>query len=188
MAMPSAPQVTRVVMLENTMKVVVLFLTLFASAESFSRESCAADSLGFDESSSKIEKLFYTGTCHYRNEDYGLSVESWEKITSLVPSSSEDEELKIDVLNNLGYMKFFGYGTLRDQGTAISYWREAILLGHYEAEYHLCHAYADRNQTTFDLAKARKHCAKARLIYRGKADSNPTILSDIETYLEQIDG
>lgn len=166
----------------------VCAIALFTAAEAFSSESCDRDSLGIEEESSEIEGFFYTGTCHYRNEDYGLSVENWEKVASLEPISSEDEELKVDVLNNLGYMKFFGYGTLRDQQTAISYWREAILLGHYEAEYHLCHAYADRNQLTFDLAKARKHCEKARLIYKGKEDSDPSILSDIETYLEKIDG
>lgn len=79
------------------------------------------------------------------------------------PKTSTNEELKVDVLNNLGYMKFFGFGTEKDQRTAMSYWREAILLGHYEAEFHLCHAYVNKEEPTFHLAKARKHCELAFL-------------------------
>ncbi len=168
------------------MKNLISIIALFAAVESFAEEDCSINTVGLDDKSSHIKKYFYTGTCHYRNKDYDLSVKNWEKIPSLKPSSNEDEELKIDVLNNLGYMKFFGYGTSRDQKIAMSYWQEAILLGHYEAEYHLCHAYADRDQSTFNIAKARKHCEKAKLIYKSKEDSDPKILSDIELYIEKI--
>lgn len=169
------------------MKYLVCVLAVLAAAESFAKESCDKGSVGKGKETSEIQEFFYTGTCHYRNEDYGLSVENWEKVASLKPVSSKDEGLKVDVLNNLGYMKFFGYGTSRDETAAVSYWQEAILLGHHEAEYHLCHAYADLNQVTFDLAKARAHCEKARLIYKGKEGSDPLILENIEDYLEKID-
>lgn len=168
------------------MRYLFTIIILLMASVSSAKEDCNLSSIGLDIASSKIEKYFYTGTCHYRNKDYGLSVKSWEKLSVLKPLSAEDEELKIDVLNNLGYMKFFGFGTERDIDTAISYWQEAILLGHYEAEYHLCHAYADEKQPTFNLAKARKHCQKAKLIYKGKEDSDPEILSDIESYLEKV--
>ena len=154
----------------------------------FADEDCSPEAIGVDETSTKIELHFYTGTCHYRNEDYQLSVRSWEKLAELDASTSADEELKIDVLNNLGYMKFFGYGTRTDKKTAISYWSKATLLGHYEAEYHLCHAYADSDQPTYDIAKARMHCEKARLIYKGKDDSDPEILEDIEKYIKKVGG
>ncbi len=170
------------------MRYIFTVILLFIASGALAKEDCVQKSIGLDENSSEIEKYYYSGTCHYRNEDYSLSVKNWEKLASMKVASEADEELKVDVLNNLGYMKFFGYGIKKDQETAISYWREAILLGHYEAEYHLCHAYADKNEPTFSLAKARKHCEKARLIYKGKDDSDPDILSDIESYLEKIRG
>jgi TPR repeat protein len=164
--------------------VALCLMPFFAVAD----EDCSPEAIGVGDKSTKIELLFYTGTCHYRNEDYQLSVQSWEKLVGLKASTSTDEALKVDVLNNLGYMKFFGFGTKTDKRTAISFWREAILLGHYEAEYHLCHAYADSDQPTYDIAKARKHCEKARLIYKGKDDSDPEILEDIEKYIKMIRG
>lgn len=169
------------------MRYIFSILVLSIAAVTFAKEQCDPASIGLDKDSSEIERYFYTGTCHYRNKDYSLSVKNWEKLSSIKPEVAVDEELKVDVLNNLGYMKFFGFGTEKDQETAILYWREAILLGHYEAEFHLCHAYADKEEPTFNLAKARKHCEKARLIYKGKDDSDPEILSDIESYLEGLD-
>ncbi|TVV39579.1 SEL1-like repeat protein [Thalassolituus sp. C2-1] len=162
-----------------------LSLCLLA-ASSFAKEDCSYEAIGLNEKSSEIEKYFYTGTCHYRNEDYSLSVANWEKLANLDISSEEDEELKINVLNNLGYMKFFGYGTEVDKETAVRYWREAIALGHYEAEYHLCHAYADLAEPTYNPAKARKHCEKSQLIYKGKEDSDPVILKSINKYLREL--
>ncbi len=81
------------------------------------KEDCSPAAIGIDETSSQIAKYFYTGTCHYRNEDYQLSVENWELLVPLQASTADDEETKIDVLNNLGYMKFFGFGTDQDQDT-----------------------------------------------------------------------
>ncbi|WP_299776130.1 sel1 repeat family protein [uncultured Pseudoteredinibacter sp.] len=169
------------------MRYLLAIYLLSISAVSFAKEKCDPSSIGVTDSSSEIERYFYTGTCHYRNKDYSLSVKNWEGLALLEAESASDEELKVDVLNNLGYMKFFGFGTEKDQKTAISYWREAVLLGHYEAEYHLCHAYADKKQPTYNLAKARKHCEKAKLIYKGKDDSNSEILSIINSYLEKIE-
>ncbi|BFM09976.1 hypothetical protein R50072_01290 [Simiduia litorea] len=168
------------------MNYLIAIFFIFLSAASFAKEECDPDSVGLNNESSDIEKYFYTGTCHYRNKEYSLSVESWEKLVPLASTSAHDEELKVDVLNNLGYMKFFGFGTDKDQEGAISYWQKAILLGHYEAEFHLCHAYADEKEITYDLSKARKHCEKARLIYKGKDNPDPDITSSIEYYIEKI--
>lgn len=163
--------------------IVIVFLII--SFNVYSKESCDEESLGL-KSSEKAEKLFYTGTCHYRNEDYGLAVKNWEKLSALEEVDPELEELTIDVLNNLGYMKFFGFGTAQNQTQAMEYWKKAILMGHEEAEYHLCHAYADRKQSTFHLAKARKHCKKALLIYKGRDIQDDEILEDIQSYLRKI--
>ena len=168
------------------MKYILLIVLLVTASGAFAKEKCDLESIDLNEDSSKIEQYFYSGTCNYRNKDYALSVENWEILASLKPQSPTDEELKVDVLNNLGYMKFFGLGTEKKQDAAIKIWQEAILLGHYESEFHLCHAYADKDESTFNLAKARKHCEKAKLIYKGKEDSDPEILSDIESYLEQV--
>lgn len=168
------------------MRNLTFILIFFASTNSFSNEDCDIDSIGLGNSSSAIEKYFYTGTCYYRNKEYHLSVENWEKLARLKATKDGDEELKVDVLNNLGYMKFFGYGTEEDKVGAIEYWRQAILLGHYEAEYHLCHVYADSSEPTYNKAKARKHCEKAKLIYKGKSGSDPEILKSIEIYLDKI--
>jgi len=126
------------------------------------------------------------GTCHFRNESYQRAVDSWENIVNLKITSEDDEGLKVDVLNNLGYMKFFGYGTPIDKKSAMAYWREAIQLGHYEAEYHLCHAYADSDEPTYNPRKGSKHCEKAKLIYKGKEDSDKEILASIEKYLKEL--
>ncbi|GAA6151364.1 sel1 repeat family protein [Pseudoteredinibacter isoporae] len=168
------------------MKYIFTIILLFITQISIAKEQCDPISIGLDKESSKIEKHFYTGTCHYRNKDYLLSVKNWEKLSSLKSESASDKELKVDVLNNLGYMKFFGFGTERDQKTAVLYWEEAILLGHSEAEYHLCHAFADQNETTFNLSKAIKHCEKARSIYSRKDNLDPQILSIIESYIQKI--
>lgn len=170
------------------MKIFQFLLMLSLSFPCFSKEECDLKSIGVEETASNIEKYFFAGTCHYRNKDYHLSVESWEKITVLPASTEYDEGLKISVLNNLGYMMFFGYGTNKNQNKAMQYWKDAILLGHYEAEYHLCHAYADSKQPTYDLSKARTHCKKAQLIYKGMDEADQRILDDIDFYLGEING
>lgn len=160
---------------------------LFFSSIALSKERCNLDSIGLDQESQTAEKLFYTGTCHFRNKDYDLSVENWLKLASLENIDPEYQDLQIDVLNNLGYMRFFGYGIEKDQWAAIEYWKQAILMGHEEAEYHLCHAYADRDEPTYTLPRARKHCKKALLIYSGMEDPDEEILEGIKSYLAQLD-
>ncbi|MFG0720054.1 hypothetical protein ACF8PU_00010 [Pseudomonas sp. GLN_6] len=83
-------------------------------------------------------------------------------------------------------MKFFGFGTDKNQSIALEYWKSAILMGHEEAEFHLCHAYADIDETTYHAAKARKHCNKALLIYKSMEPKDNEILRSIEHYLEQL--
>ena len=159
---------------------------LLLSAAAYSKEDCSLKAINLDKDSNIAEQLFYTGTCHYRNEDYAPAVESWKKLSALENIEPEYEELQIDVLNNLGYMMFFGYGTEQDQEKAITYWQKAIMMGHEEAEYHLCHAYADKDESTYNLHKARQHCKKALLIYRGMEKPNKEILKDINRYLKMI--
>lgn len=152
----------------------------------YSNENCDLEAIGLDKTSDIAEKLFFTGTCHYRNKEYELSVKNWEMLSSLNNINPAYEEYQIDVLNNLGYMKFFGYGTIKNQIQGIEYWKRAILMGHSEAEYHLCHAYADKNESTYHLAKAKKHCKKALLIYKGMDEQDMEIINIIEKYKLQV--
>lgn len=167
------------------MKFLALFL-LMTSTFAYSKEKCDLASVGLSEYAHEIEKLYYVGTCNYRNEDYELSVQYWEKIPKILNIGLELKTLQISVLNNLGYMKFFGFGTNQDQPKAMEYWKQAVSMGNDEAEYHLCHAYADQAEPTFNLSRARRHCNKAFVVYNGMIPPNEKILKSIKGYLEQI--
>jgi TPR repeat protein len=171
---------------KDIMKLILITIMLTLSFFAHSDEACDLETIGLDENSDIAEQLFFTGTCHYRNKEYDLSVKSWEKLSAFKKINPEYEEHQIDVLNNLGYMKFYGYGTTKDQPQAIVYWKKAILLGHYEAEYHLCHAYADKDESTYHIVKARKHCEKALLIYKGMDEQDKEIIDTIKKYISQI--
>jgi len=163
----------------------IFIIALIISTAANAKEDCSPAALDLNDSTAE-ETFFFTGTCHYRNEDYQSAVDQWESLSKLDSINEENEDLKIDVLNNLGYMKFFGFGTIKNQNQAVQYWRQAITLGHYEAEYHLCHAYADNEQSTYNISKAKKHCEKAHLIYKGMDDPDKSILSDIEMWMDRL--
>ena len=148
------------------MKYLVILVSLISSSV-YAKENCSLENIGLEERSHKAEKLFYVGTCHFRNKDFEKAVQNWQALSGLKNVPSEYEELMIDVLNNLGYMLYSGYGIEKSETQAIEKWQQAILAGHYESEYHLCHAYADKVRPTYNYAKAKKHCEKANLIYKG---------------------
>ncbi len=166
----------------------ILLILSLLSVSVLSKENCTIESIGLEESSNIAEKLYYAGTCHYRNEDYQLSATSWEKLSNLKNVTPEFQDLQIDVLNNLGYLMFFGYGINQNQKQAVSYWVKAVSLGHYESEYHLCHAYADKKQSTYNLPLAKKHCEKALLIYKGMEKPDKEIISMLKKYNGQVNG
>ena len=58
--------------------------------------------------------LFYTGTDHFRNERMAEAVESWLALLDLQSISAEYENFRIDALNNLGFMFFYGLGIEED--------------------------------------------------------------------------
>ena len=121
------------------------------SNTTFSKENCSDESIGLKNSSSLAEKLFYKGTCHYRNQEYRLSAKYWGDLSDLEDVEDRYEVLQIDSLNNLGYLKFYGLGIPEDKTGAVFYWKKAISLGHDESEFHLCHAYADKDEPTLIL-------------------------------------
>ncbi len=168
------------------MKSFVLLFLIFIGSDLLAAENCKKSAIGLENSEDMAEIYFFIGTCHYRNEDYKKAVDSWQKLIKLEHISEEFESLTIDVLNNLGFMMFFGLGIEKDQQQAIDYWKQAILEGHDEAEYHLCHAYADNQQSTYNPPKAKKHCRKALLIYQSMEPQDTEILNDIRNYLSRL--
>lgn len=155
----------------------------------FANESCSLEEINLTADSAQAEKLFYTGTCHYNNKQYEKSVALWKELSNLKDIEPAHTELQISALNNLGYMLFFGYGVEENKTYAIEHWNKAIGLGHTEAEYHLCHAYADSEVSTYNPTKALPHCEKAKLIYQGieeKNDNEKIILGQIKNYLKHL--
>lgn len=168
--------------MKNWIALLLLLLPLLGQA----KESCAPASVGLTPKSPLPERLFYTGTCHYRNAEYRQAVHLWIQLANLKKVDARFVELQIDVLNNLGYMMFFGYGIDEDKAKAIAYWKKAVSLGHTESEYHLCHAYADRDSPAYDPPRALPHCRKARLLYASRTlekDDEKLILQQLNEYM-----
>jgi len=172
------------------MKNLLTFVLLASlSAISYSKEDCSLEANGLSKDDDIARQLFYTGTCHYRNKDYDKSAGVWEKLAVMEEVHPDSQGLQIDVLNNLGYLMFFGYGIEENKEKAIEFWKKAISLGQYEAEYHLCHAYADSDEPTYNKSKAKKHCEKAYLIYSGlekTSEGDAEILQQIKEYRANI--
>jgi TPR repeat protein len=144
-------------------------------------EDCSPAAIGLTDDSGSAERLYYTGTCHFRNEDYLSAAESWAELASLETVGPADFDLQVDVLNNLGYLLFFGQGIDAEPERAVEYWTRAVSLGQIEAEYHLCHALGDEAQPTHDAPRARMHCEKAFLIYRAIDDPSPNAQQMLQT-------
>jgi len=164
--------------------VIVLLLPLCAAAE-----SCSLEEVNLTPDSARVERLFYTGTCHFRKKEYRQSVELWKELVEMTAVGPTEVELQTGALNNLGYMLFFGFGVDEDKAAAVSYWRKAIGLGQIESEFHLCHAFADPDMSTYDPTSAVAHCEKAKLIYQGikkKTKDDKVILRQIKKYLAQL--
>lgn len=171
------------------MKILSLLVLLISPLLAFADESCSLAEVKLSEDSVQAEKLFYVGTCHYRKKEYTTSVALWKELSLLENIEPKYVELQISALNNLGYMFFFGYGIGENKPEAIKYWNQAIALGHTEAEYHLCHAYADAKVSTYSPVKALPHCEKAKLIYQGienKSNDEKVMLKQINNYIKQL--
>jgi TPR repeat protein len=116
-------------------------------------------------------------------------VRLWRQLSEIETVEPEDAELKVDVLNNLGYMLFFGYGVDVSRKEALAFWHSAVGMGSVESEYHLCHEYADADEPTYDAVKASAHCDKAELVYLGKEkrdENEDTILRQIQNHKKQL--
>lgn len=154
---------------------------------------CDFDSIGLDEGDALAKRLFLTGTCHFRNERYGEAYAQWKALRSLEDMHEGYDYLRVDALNNLGFLLFLGQGVRKDQDRALEYWHAAALMGHDESEYHLCHAYADNRQPTFNKSRAIQHCRRAELIYSDPrrpsgGEELENTLNNIKAYIEWLEG
>ena len=80
------------------MKLKILFLLSLFPMLVFGKEG-TPDALDITESTHIVESLFYTGTCHYRNQEYSLSALSWNKIAVMENIEPDFQELQISSLN-----------------------------------------------------------------------------------------
>ena len=173
----------------NYMRVVLFIFILLFCRNLFAEESCTLKDLGLSSDPDHPASLYYVGTCNYRNYNYTEAAKLWQALVDIHNIDSEYHELQVDAHNNLGYLLFYGYGIEADQDQALTLWNKAISLGHTESEFHLCHAYADANEKTYDPIKAKLHCNKAELIYRGieeRDETEETILKLIKEYRAKL--
>ena len=142
---------------------------------------CKLEEVGSDVPADHPVCLFYTGTWHYRNERMADAVASWTELVELPAIPAEFDDLRISTLNNLGHMRFYGLGISEDKSLAMRYWMEAVSLGHDETEFHLCHAYGEPGEPTYDVHRARRHCRKAEAIYASIEDPDNDDLQVLES-------
>jgi len=153
------------------------------------KEDCTFEAMGFNENSNIAQVYFYTGTCNYRNADYAEAAKYWKKLALLDDVDPEYQELQVTTLNNLGYLMFFGFGIKEDKQEALVYWHKGADLGEVETEYHLCHAYADKEVSTYNPEKGLIHCKKAKPFYDSIEEPDEdliTIRNQINRYLEAL--
>lgn len=148
--------------------IVALIIVASLNAESIEKEDCSFQGLGFDEGTNVAAVYFYTGTCHYRNKDYQQSADSWEQLGQLEDVDLEFKALQTDVLNNLGYLMFYGLGINENKAKALKYWEKAALSKHSESTYFLCTTYSDKGGFRYRPKRALKHCKSAESIFAEK--------------------
>lgn len=130
------------------------------------------------------ECFFYKGTRLFRSKDYAAASVQWQALVDLKDIPKEAAGIQIRANNNLGFLYYMGWGVGKDRLRAIQYWIPAEKLGHMEAGYHLCHAYAETNPP---LALA--YCRKALRRY-GKLDmtddETAKIVSQLKTHIAAL--
>jgi len=132
---------------------------------------------------------FYRGTAAYRAEQYALAADYWNKVIAPQKVTAPDALLQSFSYNNLGYLSFFGYGLAVDQPKAIRYWLQAMKSGDAEPVYHLCHAYAEVGQLTYNRKLAITYCPEALRRYQAISDKTPSdinIMGQIQEYMKPL--
>lgn len=133
--------------------------------------------------------LYYMGTAAYREKDFEQAAKNWKALIALKSVPSELAYLKLDVYNNLGFLYYSGMGVKTDKLAAIRYWKYTFKAGHEEAAYHLCHAYADRDEAAYSPRAARGYCKEALRRYamrKERGADNDVIVGQLNNYLRAL--
>lgn len=126
---------------------------------------------------------FYTGTRFYREKRYSAAFSQWQAILNDRHISKEFDYLRLDALNNVGFLYYQGWGVVRHQNLAINaYWRPAEQAGHDEAAYHLCHAYADGKSPL-----ALGYCREALRRYQYNRSEDNQIIGILRDYISRLE-
>lgn len=123
-------------------------------------QACKAPKLQ-DIAADHPECLFFSGTAEFREKNYAGALGYWSTLLSLSALAVEDEHLRTDAMNNVGYLHYMGLGTEPDRHRALKLWNEAFSRGHEEAAYHLCHFHAEPGEPEYNVPLARGFCTEA---------------------------
>ncbi|MFW1734652.1 hypothetical protein ACG94V_07375 [Acinetobacter sp. ULE_I001] len=141
--------------------------SILLTTNCFAKEDCSISTLQLKQESS-ITQHFFTGTCHYRNQEFSLAATQWAKTIQIRPVNAKFNQLQIDSMNNLGFLLFYGFGVTQNRQRALTLWHTASDLGQTESTFHLCHAYAEPEDRVYNYQKAQQYCPQALKHYATK--------------------
>jgi TPR repeat protein len=151
-------------------------------------QGCKAPKLQ-DVAANHPECLFFSGTAEFRDKNYAGALVHWSKLLDLPPLAIEDEHLRVDAMNNAGYLHYMGLGTEPDRPRALKLWNEAFSRGHEEAAYHLCHFYADSREPEYNVRLARGFCSEALRRYsllKNSDEGSEQVVGLVQKYLASL--
>jgi TPR repeat protein len=128
-----------------------------ATVEAYGDGSCQLEELKGTPANDP-ECYFYNGTAAFRAEDYKRAALFWKSLIGLESVPVEAEHLKVSAYNNLGFLYFYGHGVETNKKAAIEYWSHAMRSGNEESAYHLCHAFAEKKEPTYNPKVALGYC------------------------------
>lgn len=173
----------------NTLRLLLSTLMIAATANSVAAEMCMLEQLKSVTSNSPV-CYFYSGTSSFREGKHSDAATSWIKLVNLQSVPVDLEHLKTSAYNNLGFLYFMGKGVTKDKALAIKYWNYAADTGNEEAEYHLCHAYAEKREPTYNPRTALGYCKEALRRYRQlpKSENDSSeIVRQITNYISRLE-
>jgi len=162
---------------------------VLSAATAYGAEMCRLDELT-EAAADDPRCYFYSGTSAYRANDFKFAAANWKRLIALKLVAIEFEHLKVDAYNNLGYLYFFGNGVKRNREVAIKYWKYSLSAGNEESAYHLCHAYGDRKEPTYNSKLALGYCKEGLRRYEALKDINvgqDEILRQLNAYVRELE-
>jgi len=134
--------------------------------------------------------LFFRGTQSFRDQRYASAFANWQAIVDLGDVPVELERYKSGAYNNLGFLYFMGWGVDRDRNRAVNYWKLATKLGDAESEYHLCHAYGDSAEPSYNPSVALGYCKEALRRYtesKERTGNDEKIVEQLNRYIARLE-